>query len=88
MPVIKLHPGTHWKFPTGAEHGPPIQGRYFLKEQDFHIAAGRLFSPPPSGGENLGIVEDEDIAGLKEFGELGKGAMRDLVEAAVEDHQS
>jgi hypothetical protein len=64
-----------------AQEGPPGPRRGFLEEEDFDSTAGRAtpvhFSPPEAGGDDLGVVEDEEIAGMEmveEGAEMGEGS--------------
>jgi len=66
---------------SGTEEGPPGPGRGFLEEEDFNGAADSAtavhFLPPESGGDDLGVVEDEEITGLEECrkgSEVGESA--------------
>lgn len=71
-----------WADPfSRAEEGPPRPGLGFLKEEDFNGAPDPAtpvhFSPPESGGDDLGVIEDEEIPGVEmveEGAEMGEGA--------------
>lgn len=65
---------------SGAEEGPPGLGRGFLEEEDFNGATDPAtpvhFSSPESGWDDLGVVEDEEIAGVEvveKGAEMGEG---------------
>lgn len=82
-----------WADPfSRAEEGPPGPGRGFLEEEDFNGAADAAtpvhFSSPEPGGDDLGVVEDEEIPGVEmveEGAELGEGPGAGR---PVEDQQS
>jgi hypothetical protein len=53
------------------------------EEEGFDVAAAGL-AEGEAGGDDAGVVEDEEVAGAEELGELGEGAVVDrAVGAAV-----
>lgn len=60
---------------TGFEHDPPFEGGGFLGEEDFDVAARVLFAGAEAGGDDAAIIEDEEVAGLEEIGEVEERAM-------------
>jgi hypothetical protein len=77
---------------SGAEKGPPGPGFGFLEEEDFNGAANPAtaahFSPPESGGDDLGVIEDEAIAGVEMVEEAAKMGEGSGAGRPVEDQKS
>jgi hypothetical protein len=65
---------------SGSEEGPPDPGFGFFEEEDLDGSPNAAplvhFSPPKTGGDDLGVIEDEEIAGMEmvqDGGKLGEG---------------
>jgi hypothetical protein len=83
----------------GFDEGCPVvvRGGETLREEDFYVASGcgrvLLGGEASSGGEetcgdDAGIVEDEEVAGLEERWEIGEDAIGIRAGVAVESHHA
>jgi hypothetical protein len=66
-----------------ADHALPAGGCEGFETQDFVAFVGE-----EAGGDDSGVVEDEEIAGEQELGDVAEGAMLDLTGGAVNDHHA
>ncbi|MFM1945585.1 MAG: hypothetical protein RI897_4567 [Verrucomicrobiota bacterium] len=73
---------------TGFEHDPPFEGRGFLGEEDFDVTAGVLFAGAEAGGDDAAIIEDEEVAGQEEAGEVEECAMAGASGLSIEGKQA
>lgn len=57
---------------AGFEHDPPFFRGIFLEQKHFYFSTGIGFSTKEASGEDFRIIDDEDVAGLEEGGEVGE----------------
>jgi hypothetical protein len=71
-----------------SEHGPPEISLKFLQQEDFKAAAGLEVESAKAGGDDAGIVQDQDIAGVEEFREGLELAVLDGMGIAAGDQEA
>jgi hypothetical protein len=73
---------------AGAEEGPPLEWGGFFEEQDFYLALGIGLMSAKACGDDLGIVEDEEVTGLEPALEIGEPGVVSKPGGAVEDEEA
>ncbi len=66
-----------------ADEGPPVVALDFLGEEDFEGAAGAGFMAAETGGDDAGVIDDEDVATAEEGGEVGEAEVLEGAGGAV-----
>jgi hypothetical protein len=84
----KVEQGSRTDPFPGAEEDPPFPGLGFFEEEDLHGATTIHFSTSEPGGDDLGVVEDEEIARLEPLPEVGEGGVIAAVGVTFEDEQA
>lgn len=70
-----------------SEQGPPVVGLIFPAEQEFNLSPGFRFEGVQAGGDDFGIVQDQEISGPEQGGQFGEVAMRVRTGGAVDGEQ-
>ena len=71
--ISHFHGAAEFHFLSGPNEAPPVVGigRVGTDELDFAVVGKE------TGGDDLGVVEDEEVVGRKKVGEVRKVVMRD-----------
>jgi phosphosulfolactate synthase (CoM biosynthesis protein A) len=59
-----------------------------VKEQDFDLALGVLFDPDETGGDDLGVVANQDIARLQIVDDIVKTLVLNRLLFPVDHHET
>lgn len=73
---------------TGSEEHPPTAGIGGFEKEDFEASATVDFDPAQSGGNDLGVIEHEQVVGAEEIEEVGEGGEAGGAVLAVEGEQA
>src|SRR6185436_8114371 len=73
---------------AGLHERPPIVGRVFFEEENLEMSAGFFVEGAKAGGNDFGIVQDEDVTWPEKVFNLGELVKRDFASATVEMEQS
>jgi hypothetical protein len=86
--VEELDFGTGAGAFSGAHHGPPIVDGVLFEQKDFEPATGLGIDGVQAGGNDTGIVEDENVAIAEESDEILEVTVFDLTAVAMEDEEA
>lgn len=73
---------------AGSEQDPPFERGGFFEEQDFDLALGIGLMSAKAGGDDFGIVEDQEITGSEPMLEIGEPGVVVKPGGAVEDEEA
>ncbi len=73
---------------AGAEQDPPLERGGFFEEQDFDLAPGIGFEAADASGDDLGIVEDQEITWAKPLKQAGEVGIVVLTGGSVQDQEA
>ena len=70
---------------AGAKHRPPRAFAGGFGEEYFHVGLAAFFLSAQAGGDDAGIVQNQNVTAAKEFWQIGKVLMGKLARGTVGD---
>jgi len=71
-----------------AKQRPPLPGLGFPEQQDLHGPTTSPFSTAEAGGDDFGVVENQEIARTQPVPEVGEGRVMPLAGLTFDDQQA